>query len=62
MGRCTTDVTTNLASDTEASKAIVPNLDQTVSVKNKSDEKDEDLSKTRDSPDVSFDNESNKVS
>ena len=58
----TTNVTANLASDTEASKAIVSNLDQTVSVKNKSDEKDEDFSKTRESPDVSFDNESNKES
>ena len=31
----TIDVTTNLASDTESSKAIVFNLDQTVSVKKK---------------------------
>ena len=53
----TTNVTANLASDTEACKALVSNLDQTVSIENKSDE---DFSKTRESPDVSFDNESNK--
>ena len=53
----TTNVSTNLASDTEASKAILSNLDQIVSAENKSDE---DLSKTRESPDVSFDNELNK--
>ena len=53
----TTNITTNLTSDTEASKALVSNLDQTVSIENKSDE---DLSKTRESPDVSFDNELNK--
>ena len=68
MGLCqfevmdTTVITTNLASDTETSKAIVSNLDQTVSDESKSDEKDVDLSKTRESPDVSFDNESNKES
>ena len=45
----TTDVTINLASDTEDSKTIVSKLDQTVSVESKNDE---DLSKTTESPDV----------
>ena len=55
-------ITTNLASDTETSKATVSNLDQTVSDESKSNEKNVDLSKTMESPDVSFDNKSNKES
>ena len=38
-------ITPNLASNTETSKAIVSNLDQTVTAECKSDEKDVDLSK-----------------
>ena len=47
----TTNVFTNLASNTEAFKAIMSNLDLTVSTENKSDE---DFPKTRESPDVFF--------
>ena len=46
--------------DTDTSKAMVSNLDQPVSAENKSDERDEDTSKTKENPDVSFDSESNK--
>ena len=55
-------ITPDLVSNTETSEAIVSNLDQTVSDESKSDEKDVDLSKTRESPDVSFDNKSNMES
>ena len=49
-----------LSNDTGKSKAMVSNLDQPVLAEPKSDERDEDTSKTKENPDVSFDSESNK--
>ena len=49
-----------LSNDAESSKTMVSNLDQPVSAEPKSDERDEDTSKTKENPDVSFDGESNK--
>ena len=49
-----------LSDDTGKSNAMVSNLDQPVFAEPKSDERDEDTSKTKENPDVSFDSELNK--
>ena len=53
-------MTPALLHDTEASKAMMSNMEHTVSAKNKSDISSIDSSKTRESPDVSFDKMLNK--
>ena len=47
-----------LTHDTESCKTIVSNLDYSVSAEPKSDERKEDTSKTKETPDVLVDNES----
>ena len=49
-----------LSDNTGKSNSTVSNLDQPVLAEPKSDERDEDTSKTKENPDVSFDSESNK--
>ena len=53
-------VTPVLSHDTESSKTMVSNLDQSVSTEPKSDERNKDTSKTKETPDVLVDNESNE--
>ena len=51
-------VTPVLSHNTESSKTMVSNLDQSVSTEPKSDERNKDTSKTKETPDVLVDNES----
>ena len=53
-------VTPVLLHDTESSNTMVSNLDHSVSTEPKSDERKEDTSKTKETPDVLVDNESNE--
>ena len=53
-------MTSALLYDTEASKAMISNMDQTVSAEDKSDMSAVDSSKTREFPDVLFDKRLNK--
>ena len=53
-------VTPVLSHNTESFKTMVSNLDQSVSTEPKSDERNKDTSKTKETPDALVDNESNE--